>query len=160
MSTPPMNTLTIVLATAMAASPMLSRPALSAPVPALPKLKVSDNRRFLVTEDGKPFFWLGDTAWQLFHRLSREDAQRYLEHRARNGFNVVQAVAIAELDGHKDPNAYGHLPIEDFDPARPAVTEGPNNDYWDHVDFIVDAARNFSVPGRHSGLPGAGARTK
>ena len=35
----------------------------------LPRLQVSDNRRFLVTADGRPFFWLGDTAWELFHRL-------------------------------------------------------------------------------------------
>ena len=33
---------------------------------ALPKLKVSENNRFIVTEDGAPFFWLGDTAWELF----------------------------------------------------------------------------------------------
>ena len=26
-------------------------------------LRVSDNRRFLVYEDGRPFFYLGDTAW-------------------------------------------------------------------------------------------------
>ena len=31
----------------------------------LPRLKVSDNHRYLQTEDGKPFFWLGDTAWEL-----------------------------------------------------------------------------------------------
>ncbi|MCW1735474.1 DUF4038 domain-containing protein, partial [Anaerorudis cellulosivorans] len=30
------------------------------------RLKVSDNRRFLVFEDGTPFFYLGDTAWELF----------------------------------------------------------------------------------------------
>ncbi|MGI8635541.1 MAG: DUF4038 domain-containing protein, partial [Segetibacter sp.] len=33
------------------------------------QLKVSDNKRYLVTADGKAFFWLGDTAWELFHRL-------------------------------------------------------------------------------------------
>ena len=43
----------------------------------LPKLKVSENHRFLVTESGQPFFWLGDTAWELFHRLTREDAEHY-----------------------------------------------------------------------------------
>ena len=36
---------------------------------ALPRLKVSENHRYLVTDDGRPFFWLGDTAWELFHRL-------------------------------------------------------------------------------------------
>ena len=38
-----------------------------------PPLRVSDNKRFLVTADGRPFFWLGDTAWELFHRLTREE---------------------------------------------------------------------------------------
>jgi hypothetical protein len=112
---------------------------------ATPQLKVSDNHHFLVTESGAPFFWQGDTAWELFHRLNREDATRYLENRARLGFNVVQAVAIAELDGHSDPNPYGFLPLTDLDPARPAVRDGPDNDYWDHVDFIVKKANELGI---------------
>src|SRR5215469_8630224 len=94
----------------------------------LPKLKVSENKRFLVTEDGKPFFWLGDTAWELFHRLNREEADRYLATRAQQGFTLIQAVAIAELDGHTDPNPYGHLQLVHLDPARPAIQERPHND--------------------------------
>ncbi len=39
----------------------------------LPLLKIADNNRYLITEDGKPFFWLGDTAWELIHRLDREE---------------------------------------------------------------------------------------
>ena len=114
--------------------------------PALPRLRVSDNGRFLITAQGAPFFWLGDTAWELFHRLGREDAERYLDNRAAKGFTVVQAVALAELSGHTVPNAYGHLPLVDLDPARPAVQDGPNNDYWDHVDFIVDRAESHGFP--------------
>jgi Tol biopolymer transport system component len=106
----------------------------------LPKLQVSDNRRFLITADGKPFFYLGDTGWELFHRLDRADADKYLAKRASQGFTVIQAVAIAEFDGHTVPNAYGHLPLVDLDPAKPAVKEGPANDYWDHVDYVVDRA--------------------
>lgn len=109
------------------------------------RLKVSENKRFLVTEEGRPFFYLGDTAWELFHRLNREEAARYLENRAAKGFTVIQAVAIAELDGHKDPNPYGHLPFIDLDPARPAVTDGPDNDYWDHVDYIVNKAESVGL---------------
>ena len=112
---------------------------------AAPRLEVSENRRFLVTKDGRPFFWLGDTAWELFHRLNREEADHYLEDRAKKRFTVIQAVAIAELDGHTDPNAYGHLPLMDLDPARPAVKDGPNNDYWDHVDYIVDKAESLGL---------------
>lgn len=111
----------------------------------LPQLKVSDNHRFLVTQDGKPFFWLGDTTWELFHRLDRAEAEQFLDQRARQGFNVVQAVAIAELEGHNVPNPYGHLPLTDLDPARPAVKDGPANDYWDHVDFIVQAANRRGI---------------
>ena len=112
---------------------------------ATPRLGVSENGRFLVTETGAPFFWLGDTAWELFHRLNREEATHYLENRARLGFTVVQAVAIAELDGHRDPNPYGYLPLTDLDPARPAVREGPDNDYWDHVDFIINRANALGI---------------
>ena len=108
-------------------------------------LKVSENRRFLVRADGAPFFYLADTAWELFHRLNREEADRYLEDRARKGFTVIQAVAGAELDGHTDPNPYGHLPFIDLDPGRPAVKDGPRNDYWDHVDYIVDKAESVGL---------------
>jgi hypothetical protein len=109
------------------------------------KLKVSENKRFLVHEDGTPFFYLGDTAWELFHRLNREEADKYLANRAAKGFTVIQAVAIAEVDGHNGPNPYGHLPLIDLDPDRPAVQEGPNNDYWDHVDYIVNKANSLGL---------------
>jgi hypothetical protein len=106
----------------------------------LPQLKVSENRRFLVTADRQPFFWLGDTAWELFHRLNREEAVRYLRNRAERRFTVIQAVALAELDGLNDPNPYGHRPLLKNDPATPDVKDGPENDYWDHVNFIVHQA--------------------
>ncbi len=112
----------------------------------LPRLKVSDNHRFLVTEGGKPFFYLADTAWELFHRLDRKQAVEYLDLRAAQKFTAVQAVALAELDGVTTPNAYGKLPFIDTDPAQPAVTHGSNPakadeyDYWDHVEYIIDQA--------------------
>src|SRR4051794_29165386 len=112
----------------------------------LPKLRVSDNHRFLITSNGKPFFYLADTAWELFHRLDRKQALDYLDLRASQKFTAIQAVALAELDGLTDPNAYGDLPLIDRDPLRPAVTAGSNPkdpqqyDYWVHVDYIVDQA--------------------
>lgn len=106
------------------------------------RLSVSSNRRYLVDEQGRPFFYLADTAWELFHRLTREEADMYLDDRARKGFTAIQAVAIAELDGISTPNAYGHLPFVDEDPTRPAVIEGADNDYWDHVDYIVRKAND------------------
>jgi hypothetical protein len=98
------------------------------------RVYVSANRRFLVTADGKPFFWLGDTAWELFHRLSREEAEHYLENRRQKGINVIQAVALAEIDGLRAPNAYGEVPLDDFDPAKPREA------YFHHVDWVIERA--------------------
>jgi hypothetical protein len=103
------------------------------------RLHVSSNRRFLQYDDGTAFFYLADTAWELFHRLNREEATRYLEDRARKGFTVIQAVALSELDGLTTPNAYGALPLVDKNPAR------PNDAYFAHVDFIVDKAEALGL---------------
>ena len=105
----------------------------------LPRLKVSDNKRFLITADGRPFFWLGDTAWELFHRLTREDAERYLMNRAKLRFTVIQAVALAEFDGLTVPNAYGDTPLRDNDPTQ------PNERYFAHVDWIVAKANSLGL---------------
>lgn len=101
-------------------------------------LRVSDNRRFLVTEDGEPFFYLGDTAWELFHRLSREDADYYLENRAARRFTVIQAVVLAEHE-YERPNFYGHLPLKDNDPTKPVEA------YFQHVDAIVNKAESLGM---------------
>ena len=57
-------------------------------------LKVSDNHRFLVTENGEPFFWLGDTGWEMLHRLDRGEMEHYLRNRAGKGFTVIQTVIL------------------------------------------------------------------
>jgi len=100
----------------------------------LPPLAVSEDDRHLVYPDGSPFFWLGDTAWELFHRLDRVEARTYLDDRAEKGFTVIQAVVLAELDGLNTPNPYGETPLVDNDPTR------PNEAYFEHVDYVVDQA--------------------
>lgn len=104
-----------------------------------PRLKVSDNKRFLVTADGRPFFYLGDTAWELFHRLNREQSEKYLKDRAAKGFTVIQAVVLAELDGLTDPTPDGHLPLADNDPTK------PNEKYFAHVDWVVAKAGELGL---------------
>lgn len=100
----------------------------------LPRLRVSDNQRFLVTSEGAPFFWLGDTAWEIFHRLSREEAAFYFAARQRQRFNVIQAVALAEFDGLDVPNVYGERPLIDNDPTK------PNEAYFAYVDELLEMA--------------------
>lgn len=103
------------------------------------QLRVSENKRFLVAADNKPFFWLGDTAWELFHRLNREDAEKYLKDRADKKFTVIQAVVLAELDGLGTPNAYNEIPLDNNDPTKPREA------YFKHVDFIIDKANQLGL---------------
>ena len=108
-------------------------------MPTLPRLAVSPNRRFLVTSDGQPFFWLGDTAWELFHRLTREQAAHYLARRQQQRFTLIMAVALAEFDGLRVPNAYGDLPLHDADPTQ------PNERYFGFVDELLALAAAHSL---------------
>lgn len=103
------------------------------------RLKVSESARVLEHADGRPFFWLGDTAWELFHRLDREQAARYLQDRAGKGYTIVQAVVLAELEGLTAPNPYGHVPLVAQDPSR------PNEEYFAHVDWIVARANQLGL---------------
>ncbi len=114
-------------------------PLLAADAGNLPQIRVSENGRYLQTDQGQSFFYLGDTAWELFHRLNREEADLYLENRAKKGFTVIQAVVLAELDGLTTPNSYGDRPLHDNDPTR------PNEAYFRHVDYIVNKAESLGI---------------
>jgi hypothetical protein len=103
------------------------------------RIKVTENRRYLQYENGKPFFYLGDTAWELFHRLNREEATQYLTNRAQKRFTVIQAVVLSQLGGLTVPNPYGDVPLIDGDPAK------PNEAYFRHVDFIVNKAEELGL---------------
>ncbi|MGK6349862.1 glycoside hydrolase family 140 protein [Parapedobacter sp. DT-150] len=98
------------------------------------RVGATPNGRDLQYEDGTPFFWLGDTAWELFHRLTKEEIKQYLDNRKAKGFNVIQAVVLAEFDGLRRPNQYGHIPLADLDPKK------PNEAYFDLVDYTVQLA--------------------
>lgn len=103
------------------------------------QLEVTTNGRYLQTSEGEPFFWLGDTAWELFHKLDREEAIYYLKTRASQGFTVIQAVVLAERDGLRMPNSYGELPFHDLNPSQ------PNEAYFSHVDFIIAEANKLGL---------------
>jgi hypothetical protein len=114
---------------------------------------VSADGRNLLRADGRPFFYLADTAWSIFHRLTREEADLYLRNRAAKGFTVVQAVALSENDGLRTPNAYGERPLAENDPRRPSER------YFAHVDWVIDRARRSSASPSPSSPPGATSGT-
>jgi len=105
----------------------------------LPRLKISEDHRYIVTEDNQPFFWLGGTAWELLHRLDKDETMMYLKDRAGKGFTVIQTVILAELDGLNTPNANGDLPLVDNDPTK------LNEAYFAHVDWVVAQAEKLGL---------------
>jgi Protein of unknown function (DUF4038)/Putative collagen-binding domain of a collagenase len=100
------------------------------------KLKVSPNNRYLVSQDGKPFFYLGDTAWTLFKRLKREEADEYLKNRVAKGFTVIQAYVLRGLE---IKNVYGDLTLIDRDPTK------LNEAFFKNVDYIVNKANDLGL---------------
>ncbi|MEZ5039758.1 MAG: glycoside hydrolase family 140 protein [Saprospiraceae bacterium] len=103
------------------------------------QLAVSENGRHLVKADGSPFFYLGDTAWELFHRLDEKEADQYLTNRAEKGFTVIQAVVLAQIGGLDVPNAKGDIPLLNNNPST------PNEAYFKHVDYIVNKAEALGL---------------
>ncbi len=116
----------------VASSPIFAK-SLIAPVP-LPRLVVHPGQHYLQTEKGEPFFWLGDTAWELLHRTTREECSYYLRTRAVQGYTVIQTVVLAEMDGINSPNALGEKPFVNGDPSK------PNEKYFARVVEVVDEA--------------------
>ncbi len=105
----------------------------------LPLLRVSDDKKYLVTADNEPFFWLGGTAWELIHRLSKEEIDLYLTDRAEKGFTVIQTVVLAELDGLNEPNYYGERPLVEHDPTR------LNEKYFELVDYVLSRSEELGL---------------
>lgn len=105
------------------------------------RLMVSENSRYLVHENGAPFFWLGNTAWLLPERLNRDEAEYYLAKESEAGYNVEQ---IQVLNAIPTYNVYGQQANDSTFDFKPYTKEGVYG-YWDHLDYIVDAAERNGI---------------
>lgn len=124
------------------------------------KLEAAVNKHYVQHSDGTPFLWIGDTGWGMIQQLTREQIDEYLDNRQALGFNVIQAVAHwsphgGGIDRSPDnaPNAYGFRPFtgDEKSPntSEPLIVKGGNlnapNDYWDHVDYAVEAVKKRNM---------------
>jgi Protein of unknown function (DUF4038)/Putative collagen-binding domain of a collagenase len=115
----------ITFAMALAAAPLLT-----------------PNRHYFV-RDGKPFFWLGDTAWTISSSYTPEEAEEYLEHRARQGFTVINVMMVfTGGPGGVKPaqeNVEGNAPFLNWNPAT------PNEAFFKNVDRVLAIARRKNL---------------
>ena len=105
--------------------------------PAYP-VKVSENSRYFVDQNGNPVFWLGTTQWQIFREYTLEEAGTILEKTRNNGFVFVQAMLMGVGDGTQ-PNVHGQKPWINNDPLT------PNEAYFKNVDSVIGIARENNL---------------
>jgi hypothetical protein len=66
-------------------------------------LRLSEDRRHFVHTNGKPFFWLGDTAWNGVLRSTKADWHHYLQTRHQQSFTAIQFVGTQWRGCSRDP---------------------------------------------------------
>ncbi len=109
------------------------------------RLKVSENQRFLQFENGKPFFWQGETAWLMPERLNRDEVAYYLRACREAGYNVAQ---IQVINGVPAYNIYGAASHDaDGNPIDTQSSPLPSYiySYWDHLDYVIDQAAQNDI---------------
>ena len=92
-----------------------------AQAPAFP-LHASQNGRYLVDSNNKPFFYQAETPWLIFVNLNEKDMGELMDIRIRQGFNVIQTMALTNKQ-----NVNGDKPFENNDFTK------PNLAYFEHM---------------------------
>jgi hypothetical protein len=101
-------------------------------------LAVSNDRRHFVDQAGRPFLWVGETNWPL-PAYSPEEADAYLTERQRQGFTVIQTVAIFP------PDEATRRPVASFRGDQPLLNDNPatpNEYFFQHLDRIIQLAES------------------
>lgn len=101
-------------------------------------LKVSENKRFISDQTGKPFLYVSDAAWQLFMGLPLSEVKEYLTLRKKQGFSVIH-VQLTFQPVPDAENIEGQLPFENYDFAK------PNERYFQHIDKIIALADSMNM---------------
>ena len=130
-----------------AAAPSAARP------PAFP-LKVSQNHRYLVDENGTPFLIVGDSPQEIMSRLTEKEAEFYFADREAHGFNTLGWIdaACAGQDNPTNPLAAtpdGIRPFTAFlsggNDYRYYDLSKPNEAYFVRLDHMVQMAMNHHL---------------
>jgi hypothetical protein len=98
-------------------------------------LTVSSDGHFLEHADGTPFFYLADTGWEMFRKLTLEEAEFYLENRRSKGFTVIQ---VRLLSG-RNCNVYGDSVFINCNPQT------PNPNFFMVVDSMIRIAESKGI---------------
>ncbi|MGB7057875.1 MAG: DUF4038 domain-containing protein [Geitlerinemataceae cyanobacterium] len=90
------------------------------------------------TQDGTPFWFFGDTNWNLFgidaaENLSRETIEHYLDVRASQGFNYIHANLLS-TETNEGGKAFTNFDTETINPA-----------FWQEVDSRIESINRRGI---------------
>ena len=112
-------------------------------------LKLSQNHRYLVDQNGKPFLMVGDTPQGLMGRLTEQDAEYYFADREAHGFNTLGWIDVTCAGNDYPTNKEATTPdgIKPFDGFVAGGNDythydlsKPDEAYFTRLDHIVQLA--------------------
>jgi hypothetical protein len=95
-------------------------------------LRLSADGRYFVQANGRPWFWLGDTAWSIVFKGQPDEWSVYLDRRAAQGYSLLQVTLLPWRWEYTD--AEGNRPFIDGDPSH------PNERYFRRYDQFLHMA--------------------
>lgn len=99
--------------------------------------RLSPNRRYLVQADGRPWFWLGDTAWNGALLSTKDEWEKYLTDRASKKFTLIQLVMTQWRAGRVDE--LGQVAFSGVDQIR------VNPAFFQRMDARLDAVNEHGL---------------
>ena len=106
-------------------------------------IDISDNRRYFIHSDNKPFFWQGDTEWELFHLFSIQEAKAFLLERKKQGFNIIQVMITGVFPEWDIMKGVKHQnPVKAWLNQDPLT---PNEKYFKRTDSIISIAAEYGI---------------
>jgi hypothetical protein len=109
-------------------------------------LGISSNGRHFTATGGKPFFWLGDTQWNLWRCHTSAEALAILENRKAIGFTVVQVMLNGWGAGLEyDPVFRVPSPTTNGEAYPGRDLARPNEAYFRHMDEVVAGAEALGL---------------
>lgn len=100
-------------------------------------LKISENQRYLIDQNGVPFFYNGDTGWKLFLKVDKAGVIEYLTERKEKRFTAIQTM-LTGFEGEK--NIFGQKPFENSSDFSTV-----NDSYFDHVEWVIRQADSLGL---------------
>lgn len=117
-------------------------------------LKLSENHRYLVDQNNRPFLMVGDTPQGLMGRLTEPEAEAYFADREAHGFNTAGWVDVA-CAGRDFPNDRDGTTPDGIHPFTGYVAGGtdythyditrPNEAYFTRLDHIIEIAASHGI---------------